>query len=71
MAESEGAYLVAASFVRDVFNGAVDVIHRVGLGGNVFFGGLGDGVILGYVCHCGCLFVYVEDYVAFLVVVCF
>ena len=69
--ESESAYLVATSFVRDVFNSAVDVVHRVGLGGNVLFGGLGDGVVLGYVCHCGCLFVYVEDYVMLLVFVCF
>ena len=60
------AYLVSTSFVRYVFDSAVDVIHRVGLGGNILFGGLGDGVVLGYVCHCGWLFVrYVRVCVMF------
>ena len=54
----EDAYLVSTSFVRDVFGVAVDIIHRVGLGGDILFGGLGDGVVLGYVCHFGWLFVY-------------
>ena len=52
-----GAYFVSTSFVRDVFDSAVDVIHRVGLGGDILFGGLRDGVVLGYVCHFGWLFV--------------
>ena len=50
----EGAYLVSTSFVRDVFGIAVDVIHRVGLGGDILFGSLGDSVVLGYVCHGDC-----------------
>ncbi len=43
----------------------MDVIHRVGLGGNVLFGGLGDGVVFGNVCHCLCLFGFVKDCVMF------
>ena len=42
----------------------MDVIHRVGLGGDVLFGGLGDGVVLGYVCHFVCIS-FVKDYVMF------
>ena len=53
----EDAYFVSTSFVRYVFDIAVDIIHRVGLGGDILFGGLGDGVVLRYVCHFGWLFV--------------
>ena len=49
--ERKDIYLVPAGFVRDIFDVAVDVVHGVGLGGDVLFGGLGDGVVLGNVCH--------------------
>lgn len=57
-----GAYLVSTSLVGDIFDIAVDVIHRVGLGGDVVFGGLGDGMVLDFVCHCGWLFVCLVQY---------
>ena len=37
----------------------MDVIHRVGLGGDVLCGGLGLGVVFGNVCHCVGLFISV------------
>ena len=56
----EGTYLVQGGFVRDVFDVAVDVIHGIGLCGNILFGGLGDGVVLGDVCHFVCLLVLLK-----------
>ena len=41
----------------------MDVIHRVGLGRDVLFGGLGDGVVFGDVCHCVCFFGEVLCYI--------
>ena len=32
---------------------AVDVVHRLGLGGDVVLGGAGGGVVFDLVCHCG------------------
>ena len=56
----EGTYLVPAGFVRDVFDSTVNVIHGIGLGRDVIFGGLGDGVVLGNVCHFVCLLVFLN-----------
>ena len=38
----------------------MNVIHGIGLGGDVLFGGLGDGVVLGNVCHFVCLLVFLN-----------
>lgn len=45
--------LVSGSFVGNVLRGAVDVVHRVGVGGDVVFGCAGDGVVGYFVGHCG------------------
>ena len=48
--ESE-ANLVARGFVGDVFGCAVDVIHGVGLCGDVVFGGAGGSVVSDCIGH--------------------
>ena len=66
--ERKVIYLVPAGFVRDVFDVAVDVIHGIGLGGDVLFGGLGNGVVLGHVCHFGCLLVLLKNFYVWVIV---
>ncbi len=46
-------YLVSGSFVGNILRGAVDVVHGVGVGGDVVFGCAGDGVVCYFVGHCG------------------
>lgn len=44
-------YLVSGSFVGDILRVAVDVVHGVGLGRDVFLGGAGGGGVMDLVCH--------------------
>lgn len=48
---ARGQYLVSGGFVGDVLCGAVDVVHGVGLSGDVVFGRAGNAVICDFVCH--------------------
>lgn len=43
--------LVTARFVRDILHRAVDVVHRVGHGGNVVLGRAGGAVVVDLVRH--------------------
>ena len=51
----ENPYLVSARFVRNIFDIAVDVIHRFGHGGDVLLGCAGDGGVVDLVCHVCCM----------------
>lgn len=44
-------YFVAAGLVTDILNIAVDVVHGVGLGGDVLLRGAGGGFVEGCVGH--------------------
>ena len=44
-------YFVAARLITDILDIAVDVVHGVGLGGDVLLGGAGGGFVHGGVGH--------------------
>ena len=50
-------YLVPARLVGNVLDVAVDLIHGLGHGGDVFLGRAGGGVVVDLVCH---FFVFME-----------
>lgn len=49
--------LVAAGLITDILDVAVDVVHGVGLGGDVLLRGAGGGFVEGCVGHADFLFV--------------
>ena len=51
-------YLVPARLVGNVLDVAVDLVHGLGHGGDVFLGRAGDGVVVDLVCHFCCVFVF-------------